>query len=295
EEMPQVIPIRQHMPPQLRVGHAVGKNVQPAVLHPPNVGGEGFLPGNHGGHTPTDGQPLLMELGLVVRHDAHRAIRMEVPGDLGQLKAEQRQLLHGEGEEVLIVRLEVDLPAHLQHLAVQPQEVAVGQAALGVAVAGPGIAEVDIDPVCLSRGKEQGQLVSIGVDEEHVGEPLGRAPLHGHDHGVRHPLHGDEQHVRLRRRCAGGEAALAAAQLQPQLPGLGHQLPPLARHGVGLPDQAVAAALHPGDQILFLSHPHVSTSSWVGSRSDFRKTPPGSPPYIQNAIVPYRPGAVNGG
>ncbi|CAN4026911.1 Flavodoxin domain, partial [Dysosmobacter welbionis] len=79
EEMPQVIPIRQHMPPQLRVGHAVGKNVQPAVLHPPNVGGEGFLPGNHGGHTPADGQPLLMELGLVVRHDAHRAIRMEVP------------------------------------------------------------------------------------------------------------------------------------------------------------------------------------------------------------------------
>ena len=100
---------------------------------------------------------------------------------------------------------------------------------------------------------------------------------------------------RTRRLRAGGEAAFAAAQLQPQLPGLGHQLPPLARHGVGLPDQAVAAALHPGDQILFLSHPHVSTSSWVGSRSDFRKTPPGSPPYIQNAIVPYRPGAVNGG
>ena len=236
-----------------------------------------------------------MELGLVVRHDAHRAIRMEVPGDLGQLKAEQRQLLHGEGEEVLIVRLEVDLPAHLQHLAVQPQEVAVGQPPLGVAVAGPGIAEIDIDPVRLSRGKEQGQLVSIGVDEEHVGEPLGRTPLHGHDHGIRHPLHSDEQHVRLRRRCAGGEAAFAAAQLQPQLPGLGHQLPPLARHGVGLPDQAVAVALHPGVQILFLSHPHVSTSSWVGSRSDFRKTPPGSPPYIQNAIVPYRPGAVNGG
>ena len=97
---------------------------------------------------------------------------MEVPGDLGQLKAEQRQLLHGEGEEVLIVRLEVDLPAHLQHLAVQPQEVAVGQAALGVAVAGPGIAEVDIDPVCLSFFKHLTDPGRVHTHKPEIGRRL---------------------------------------------------------------------------------------------------------------------------
>ena len=291
--MPQVTALRQHVLPQVRIRHAVGKDIQPAVFHPPDVGGEGLLPGDHGAHTPADGQTLIMELGLVVRHDAHRAVRMEIPGDLGQLEAEQGQFFDGEGEQVLVVRLEVDLAAHLQHLPVQPQEVAVGQAALGVAVAGPGVAEVDVDPVHLAGGEEQGQLVGVGVDEIDVGEPLGHAPLHGHDHGVRHPLHGDEQHIRLRRGGPGSEAALAAAQLQPQLPGLGHQLPPLAGHGIGLPDQTVAAALHPGDQVLFLPHPHIATSSWDRSATRFQERPSKGPPQIQDVIVSHRPGDVN--
>ena len=74
-----------------------------------------------------------MELGLIVRHNAHRAVFVEIPGDLGQLKAKLGQLLHGELEQGLVVSLEVDLTAHFQHLTVQLQEVAVSQAALGMA------------------------------------------------------------------------------------------------------------------------------------------------------------------
>ena len=88
---------------------------------------------------------------------------MEIPGDLGQLKAKLGQLLHGELEQGLVVSLEVDLTAHFQHLTVQLQEVAVSQAALGMALAGPGIAEVDVDPVHLTGGEELGELVGVGV------------------------------------------------------------------------------------------------------------------------------------
>ena len=80
--------------------------------------------------------------------------------------------------------------------------------------------------------------------------------LHGHHHGVRHQLNGEEQHIRLRRGGTGGKTALAAAQLHPELPGLWHQRAPLAGHGVGIGDEVVGAALHPGQQVFFLAHSH---------------------------------------
>ena len=181
---------------------------------------------------------------------------MEVPGDLGQFKAELGQLLHRELEEGLVVGFEVDLAAHFQHLTVQLQEVAVGQAALGVALAGPGIAEVHVDPVHLTGGEELGQLIGVGVHEKDVGKTGIDTALHGHHHGVRHHFNGNEQHVRLRCGGALGEAALAAAKLHPQFPSLGHQLPPAALVLIGVPDQLGGAALHPGDQIFLFSHPH---------------------------------------
>ena len=132
----------------------------------------------------------------------------------------------------------------------------MSQAALGMALAGPGIAEVDVDPVHLAGGEELGELVGVGVHEKHIDETVIHAPLHGHHHGVRHHLNGDEQHIRLCRSGAVGEAALAAAQLYPQLPGLGHQIPPVAPVLIGVPDQLRGAALHSGDQILLLPHSH---------------------------------------
>ena len=39
--------------------------------------------------------------------------------------------------------------------------------------------------------------------------------------------------------------------------GLGHQLPPAAPAVIGVPDQPVAAPLHPRHQIFLFPHPHI--------------------------------------
>ena len=196
-----------------------GKDVQPAVRCTLRVYGEGLHPAVlHGGHAPVDGLSQSVELGLIVGHDAHRAVGVQIPGHFREGKAELGDLLHGEFEERLVVGLEVNLAAGLEHLPVELEEVAVGQAALGVAVAGPGIAEVDVNAVHFAGSEKVGQLVGVGVHEEHVGKSRVHAPFHGHHHGVGHPLHSDEQHVRLSGGSTSSEAALAAAQLQPQLP-----------------------------------------------------------------------------
>ena len=46
--------------------------------------------------TAVDGLALLVEFGLVVRHDSHRAVFVEISGDLGKLEAEFWQFLHGK-------------------------------------------------------------------------------------------------------------------------------------------------------------------------------------------------------
>ena len=58
---------------------------------------------------------------------------MQVPGHLRQGEAKLGDLLHGKFKQGLVVRFEMDLAAHFQHLPVQLQEVAVGEAALGIA------------------------------------------------------------------------------------------------------------------------------------------------------------------
>ena len=132
----------------------------------------------------------------------------------------------------------------------------MGQAALGVTLAGPRVAEVDVDPIHLTGCKELGELVSIGVHEKDIGQSGVYTPFHGDHHGVRHHLNGDEQYVRLRGRCPLREPSFAAAKLHPQLPRLRHQLPPVALMCIRIPDQLCGTALHPGDQILLFSHPH---------------------------------------
>ena len=132
----------------------------------------------------------------------------------------------------------------------------MGQAALGVAVGGPGIAEVDVHLVHLVGGEVVPQAGGIPVDEEHVGQALGHAALHGHDHGVGDPLQGDIEGIRVLLGGLGGKAALAAAQLQPQVGGIRLQIPPVSPIGGGVPDQKPAAPLHPGAQVGLFSHSH---------------------------------------
>ena len=162
----------------------------------------------------------------IIRHHAHGAACVEVPGHIRQGEAKLRDLLHGPIKELIVVGFEMNLSAALQHLAVFFQEIPVGQPALFLVALGPGIAEINVQAIHLARGEQLRQQGGVRIDEEHIFQPLTDDPLHGHHHGVRHLLHGNEQRVRPGLRRSGGEAALAAAQLHPQLPCLRHQLPP---------------------------------------------------------------------
>ena len=105
-------------------------------------------------HTAVDRQALGEELRLIVRHDAPGAVLVEVPRDLAEGVPGPGELQEGELEQGPVVGLEVDLPAGAQDLPVDVQKIPVGQAALGVAVGGPRVAEVDKDPVRLVRGED---------------------------------------------------------------------------------------------------------------------------------------------
>ena len=188
---------------------------------------------------------------------------MEIGGDLRQLKAELGNFFHRPREQLVIVGLEVELSALRQHLAVLLEEIAVGEPPLFLVALGPRITKVDVQAIHLAGGEHIRQQRGVAVHEEHVFQSRLRDPLHGHHHGVRNLLHGDEQHIRLRRGGVRREPALAAAQLHPQLPRLRHQRPPLSPHGEGIADEAAAAGLHPGYQIFLLTHTHGAVSSQI--------------------------------
>ena len=69
-----------------------------------------------------------------------------------------------------VVGLEVELATGLDHTAVLVQEASVGQAALGVLLPGPGIGEVDKQPVDLLGGKNVLNERHIHINKEHIGK-----------------------------------------------------------------------------------------------------------------------------
>ena len=122
---------------------------------------------------------------------------------------------------------------------------------------GPRVAEVDVQPVHLAGGKHVRQQRRVAVHEEHVAAvrpPCARSMATTMASGTFSTAMSSTSGSGGGR--VHGEAALAAAQLHPQLPGIGHQRPPLATHGEGIADETAAAGLHPGQQILLFSHTH---------------------------------------
>ena len=227
----------------------------------PAVGGLPLFPGLLDPHAAVDGSPQAVEFLLVVSHDAPDTVGVEIPGDLLQLVARLGKLEEGPLKETAVVGLEMDLPAVGQNAPVALQKVRVGEAAPGVTVGGPGVAEVDIDALHLAGGEVVPQVGHVGVDEADVLEAHGLGPLHGDDHGVGHPLDGDEEDLRLGGGGLTGEAALAAAQLHPQLAAGGQELPPAAPPALGVLDLIVGTTLHPGDEVGFLTHTHGGHAS----------------------------------
>lgn len=213
--------------------------------------------GRLGPHAAIDGQALFIELGLIVGHDPLGAVLVEIPGDLAQGVARRRELQQGELKEGLVVGLELHLPSVPEDLPVGLQEAPMGQAALGLALGRPGVAEVDVDAVRLAGGEVVRQQGGVSHHEKYVLQVQGHGPLHGHHQSVRDLLDGDEEHVRVFPGGLHGEPALAAAQLQTKLPGLGHQrLTPAPPQGEAVGHMDGGAALHPGDQVFLFPHPH---------------------------------------
>ena len=191
---------------------------------------------------------------------------MEVVGHLAELVARLRELQNGEVEEGAVVGLEVNLAAHFQCPAVGRQEATVGQTALGLPLGGPGVAEVDVDEIHLVLGEVVGDQGGVAHHEEDVLQLQSHGPLHGDDHGVGDLLNGDEEDVRVLLGGLHGEAALAAAQLQPQLPGRRHErLLPLAPQGKAVLDLDGSAFLHSGEKVFLFSHPHGDTSLFLAA------------------------------
>ena len=181
---------------------------------------------------------------------------MKVARHLRQLKTELRDLLQRPLKELVVVGLEMDLPALFQHLPVFLQEISMGQPALFLVAFRPRIAEIDVKAIHFTGGEKHRQKGGVGVEKEHVFQTLRRYPLHGHHHGVRHFFHGDEQRVRLRLSGAGCEATLAAAQLHLQTFGLRIKRPPVPPQPLRIADPAIAAGVHAGLQIFLFAHTH---------------------------------------
>ena len=181
---------------------------------------------------------------------------MQVARDLGKGEAKLRNFLDRPLKQRVVVGLEMNLAVVLEHLAVELQEIAVRQPALGLPLGRPRVTEVDIDAVDLACIENFGQLVGVDVDEEDVVQLCLRRALHRDDHRVGHLFDRDEQHVGLRRGRLDGEAALAAAELHADLLRLGHQVVPAALALVGVLDLIRPAPLHAGKQVFLFAHSH---------------------------------------
>ena len=191
-----------------------------------------------------DGRAQLIKFFLIARHNAHGAVPVQVAGQGADLQAAGLKLAQGPLKQARVVGLKMNLPADFQNTLVFPQEGAVGQAALGVFLAGPRVAEVEVDqvklPVCevfLQFGGVQRQ--KIDVFQAHF-----QRFFHAQQHGLLNALHGDKQDIRLSGGGLHGEFPLAAAHLQPYFPGLGHQGAPVAAKLLGVAEPDGTAGLH---------------------------------------------------
>ena len=61
-------------------------------------------------------------------------------------------------------------------------------AALGVAAAGPGVAEIDVKQINFLRREVVPQKRGISVNKKDIGQISGLTALHCHNHGVRHQI-----------------------------------------------------------------------------------------------------------
>ncbi len=163
----------------------------------------------------------------------------------------------------------------------------VCQAALGVFLARPWVAEINIKQVNLVVGKKLVNIRRIKRDKKDIFESFADCSLHGKDKRVLHALDGDQQHIGLGLGCLDGEFALAAADLDAKLPAARHQAAPVAAQRLRVVDPDGLAGLHPRREIVSSSHSHggfpALSDNWFYYIMD--------PAKLQRAIAPHRQNA----
>ena len=182
---------------------------------------------------------------------------MQIPGQIFDLQAAGGKFLQRELKEGGIVGFEVDFPVFPNYMTVFFQEGSIGQPALGVFLPGPGVREIDEQPVDFPGCENVFHVSNVHVDEKHIVKAHSLSLLHGHHHGLPAPLHGNQQHLRVCLGGFGGEFSLAAADLHPQLPTAGLQFPPGSLVSGRFPDPVGPALFRPGLQIAHSSHSHI--------------------------------------
>ena len=184
------------------------------------------------------------------------AVLVQIASQVADLQPTGLKFAERPLEQRCVVRLEVDFPVQAQHTLVALQEGVERQAALGVLLARPRVAEVQVDQVHLARREVLLQFGGIDAQEIDVFQSHGKGLLHRQHQCLLHALHGDEQNVRLQRSRLDRELSLAAADLQPQLARLRHQRAPVAAQISRVLQPYRPAGLHPRRKILSFSHSH---------------------------------------
>ena len=169
---------------------------------------------------------------------------MEITGHLMEGPAELGDLLHRPLKELVVVGFEMNFTRRGEDFAVLIEEIMVGQAALGLILLRPRVAEVDIDAVYLAAIEHLAELRRVAVDEVDILQASLTGALHSHHHGIGDFLHSDQQHVGLGGGGVHREATLAAAQLQTHLFGLGHKVMPVTLLGAGICNEPVGTGSH---------------------------------------------------
>ena len=144
---------------------------------------------------------ILVPLGVV-----------KVTREFGERKAAGLELLEGEIVKIVVIRLESDLTVLLEQDLVLLEECPVCKPSLGLVPSGPGIAEIDIDPVDLILGKIIVQELGIGIYEEEIWDLLCMCLLYGGEYYGRVPFESYIEYVRVLLRSLGAELALTAAE-----------------------------------------------------------------------------------
>ena len=143
---------------------------------------------------------------------------MQVAAALDDLHPRRLKFAERKIKQPRVVGLEAQYAVRFQQRLVELKECAVGQAALVMPCLRPRVAEIEIDAIKGVQREPLGEGLGIPDDKAEIlrAHFLCHGALYCRDHHIRDALHRIEADLRVQRRHADRELALAAADLQMQ-------------------------------------------------------------------------------